>query len=90
MFIYLKKWIRIYGYFPQSLTLNNLYNRGIEKMESISYRLTNRYMTGSIRDLFSLYIRVYDSNVGWGYLAVEWYISLILQMMHQLVCMKVD
>ncbi|KMY48774.1 Na+/H+ antiporter subunit A [Peribacillus loiseleuriae] len=50
MFIFLKKWIRIYGIFPQALTLDHLYNQGIEKIESISYRLTNRYMTGSIRD----------------------------------------
>lgn len=50
MYIFLRKWYRIYSYYPKSLTLNNMYNLGIEKMESLSSALTNRYMTGYVRD----------------------------------------
>ena len=36
LYIYLKKWYRIYHLYPDSFTLNNLYNLGLEKMERLS------------------------------------------------------
>jgi multicomponent Na+:H+ antiporter subunit A len=50
LYIYLRKWIRIYLFYPQSITLNNMYNLGMEKSEDLFQSITNRYMTGSIRD----------------------------------------
>ncbi len=50
LYIYLKKWYRIYRIYPEELTFNNLYNLSLEKMENVSRIITNRYMTGSIRD----------------------------------------
>ncbi|CAG9606939.1 Na+/H+ antiporter subunit A [Pseudoneobacillus rhizosphaerae] len=50
LYIYLRKWIRIYLFYPQSMTLNNMYNSGMEKSEDLFQSITNRYMTGSIRD----------------------------------------
>lgn len=43
------KWGKIYQFYPQALTLNQLYNVSLEGMESASKKVTNRYMTGSIR-----------------------------------------
>jgi multicomponent Na+:H+ antiporter subunit A len=50
LYIYLKKWYRIYLIYPESLTLNHFYDLGLEKMEDGSRQLTSRYMTGYIRD----------------------------------------
>lgn len=50
LYLSLRKWTKIYGFYPQALTLNNLYKLMIEKMEEWSNILTKRYMTGSIRD----------------------------------------
>jgi multicomponent Na+:H+ antiporter subunit A len=50
LYIYLRNWIRIYLFYPQSITLNNMYNLGMEKSEDLFQSITNRYMTGSIRD----------------------------------------
>ncbi|WP_338451256.1 Na+/H+ antiporter subunit A [Niallia oryzisoli] len=50
LYIYLKKWYPIYHIFPDSISLNNIYNLGLEKMESVSKYITVRYMTGFIRD----------------------------------------
>jgi multicomponent Na+:H+ antiporter subunit A len=50
LFIFLRKWIRIYLLYPQSLTLNNIYNWGMESGENLFQTITNRYMTGAIRD----------------------------------------
>ncbi|KKI89047.1 cation:proton antiporter [Bacillus sp. SA1-12] len=49
LYISLKKWHRIYHFYPESLTLNNIYNFGIEKMENVSRFITDQYMTGFIR-----------------------------------------
>ena len=46
----LKKWKPIYGFYPQVLTLNNIYNVMLEKGEKLSLLVTNRYMTGYLRD----------------------------------------
>ena len=48
LYVGLKKWIRIYGVISPALTLNNLYNLGLEKTEEFSLAITNRYMTGSL------------------------------------------
>lgn len=45
-----RKWKNIYYYYPEVLTLNNIYGTMIEKTEAISLGITNRYMTGSLRD----------------------------------------
>lgn len=58
MYRYIRKWVVIYRYYPQVLTLNNLFNEGINKMEGLSYGITSRYMTGSIRSYF-IYIFVF-------------------------------
>ncbi|MDD4752999.1 MAG: Na+/H+ antiporter subunit A [Desulfitobacteriaceae bacterium] len=46
----LRKWYVIFRYYPAALTLNNLYELLLEKMEKFSLALTRRYMTGSVRD----------------------------------------
>ncbi|MFF2447027.1 Na+/H+ antiporter subunit A [Neobacillus sp. NPDC058068] len=62
LYIYLKKWYRIYHLYPDNFTLNNMYNLGLEKMESSSKLITEGYMTGFIRDylvyIFSFIILV--------------------------------
>ncbi|MGN7401812.1 Na+/H+ antiporter subunit A [Cytobacillus praedii] len=50
MYRSLKKWSRLYGYFPQALTLNGIYNHLLAGMERISLKLTKQYMTGFVRD----------------------------------------
>lgn len=50
MYLSIRKWYRIYNLYPQAATLNQLYNTSIGKMEILSRRLTDRYMTGFIRD----------------------------------------
>ena len=51
----LKKWVKLYRTYPQSLTLNHIYETALELMESLSLALTKRYMTGSLRD-YLIYI----------------------------------
>ncbi|MBU8880388.1 Na+/H+ antiporter subunit A [Bacillus sp. FJAT-29790] len=62
MYRYLKKWSLFYGLIPQFLILNNIYNQSLKLMETISLKVTNRYMTGFIRDylvyIFSFMILV--------------------------------
>ncbi len=50
LYITLRKWSSIYGFYPKKLALNHLYNRSLEGMESISLKITKGYMTGFIRD----------------------------------------
>lgn len=50
MYLYIRKWYRIYNYYPQALTLNTIYNFSLENMEVLSKKATNKYMTGFIRD----------------------------------------
>ena len=49
LYVYLKKWYRVYRLYPQAMTLNNLYNFGLEYTQNISRKITDYYMTGSIR-----------------------------------------
>ncbi|MCM3440325.1 Na+/H+ antiporter subunit A [Metabacillus halosaccharovorans] len=55
LYLLLKKWQKVYAIYPESLKLNNLYNLGIEKSEQASRLLTEKYMTGSIRQ-YLIYI----------------------------------
>ncbi|NLL20024.1 MAG: DUF4040 domain-containing protein [Clostridia bacterium] len=50
LYVYLKKWIRLYGYLPGVLSLNALYDYLLVKTEEISARITRGYMTGSLMD----------------------------------------
>ncbi|MFE8697196.1 Na+/H+ antiporter subunit A [Cytobacillus sp. FJAT-53684] len=50
MYRYLRKWSPLYGYFPQVLTLNHMYNQSLAGTEKISLKLTKKYMTGFVRD----------------------------------------
>ncbi|WP_110926515.1 Na+/H+ antiporter subunit A [Bacillus massiliglaciei] len=50
MYIYLWKWVRLYRLYPQALTLNHLYDAGLEGIEGFSRGLTGGYMTGYSRD----------------------------------------
>lgn len=67
MYRFLKKWYRIYLLYPENLMLNNLYNFGLENMEIVSRQVTNRYMTGFIRDylvyIFSFIIIIVGGGI---------------------------
>lgn len=52
LFITVKRWVPLLKQYPQWLTLNNLFEKSLEKVERNSLTLTNRYMTGSIRHYF--------------------------------------
>lgn len=57
LFFMVKNWNSILRIYPDNLSLNSLYNSGIEKMESSSSSFTNFYMTGSIRH-YIMYILI--------------------------------
>ncbi|WP_282155368.1 Na+/H+ antiporter subunit A [Cytobacillus gottheilii] len=63
LYVLLKKWIGLYSVYPQSVTLNRLYDSGLAKMESGAKTITDQYMTGSLRAymiyIFSLLIFVW-------------------------------
>ncbi|WP_042168773.1 Na+/H+ antiporter subunit A [Paenibacillus gorillae] len=44
-----KRWIQAMRNYPQGLTLNHWYNKGLSGTERLSASLTNGYMTGSLR-----------------------------------------
>lgn len=46
----LERLYSIYRYYPKMLTLNNIYEFLLEKMEAVSLAITRRYMTGFVRD----------------------------------------
>ncbi len=50
LYLNIRKWYRVYKLYPQSLTINHLYNLALNKMEQIYGSITNFYMTGFIRD----------------------------------------
>jgi len=52
LFITVKRWVPLLKQYPQWLTLNNLFEKSLEKVERYSLTITNRYMTGSIRHYF--------------------------------------
>ena len=50
LYITYEKWRSVYRYYPEALTLNNLYEWMLEKTEAGSRTITNWYMTGLVRD----------------------------------------
>lgn len=52
LFITVKRWVPLLKQYLQWLTLNNLFEKSLEKVERYSLTITNRYMTGSIRHYF--------------------------------------
>lgn len=67
-------WKRVYGAFPEQLSLNRLYDASVRHMEEQSYRLTSAYMTGYVRTYFvyifsammALLIATIALKVDWG------------------------
>ncbi|WP_309120538.1 Na+/H+ antiporter subunit A [Paenibacillus sp.] len=55
LFWQLRRWLGVYGRLPRHWSLNALYDRALEGLERGSARLTNAYMTGSVRH-YLLYI----------------------------------
>lgn len=49
LYLTLPKWEKAYHLLPEKLTLNKLYDRGIESIQSGSFKLTRFYMNGYIR-----------------------------------------
>jgi multicomponent Na+:H+ antiporter subunit A len=54
----IRRWQGIYKRFPQRLALNGVYDHGLIGLERLSSRVTNLYMTGSIRQ-YLVYIFVF-------------------------------
>jgi multicomponent Na+:H+ antiporter subunit A len=50
LYLTFDKWRRLYRFYPETYTLDNLYDLALVKMESASRAATNWYMTGSLRD----------------------------------------
>jgi multicomponent Na+:H+ antiporter subunit A len=70
MYRFLKKWYPIYRFYPENLTINHFYNLGLENMESTSRQITNKYMTGFIRDYLAYifaFIVVITGGAMWLY-----------------------
>ncbi|WP_281888938.1 Na+/H+ antiporter subunit A [Paenibacillus sp. YYML68] len=68
LYMTMKRWERLYDAMPKRLTLNALYDGALVGLERFSKRLTNLYMTGSIRD-YLVYIFVFFIVV----LGYQWY-----------------
>lgn len=49
LYLTLPKWEKAYHLLPEKLTLNKIYDRGIESIQSGSFKLTRFYMNGYIR-----------------------------------------
>ncbi|MED4350815.1 Na+/H+ antiporter subunit A [Schinkia azotoformans] len=58
LYLTLRKWYRVYLIYPEAATLNRLYDNALKIMELFSRRITDRYMTGYIRD-YLVYIFVF-------------------------------
>lgn len=54
LFVTLKKWQPMYQLWPQKISLNQLYNRLMKFFDEDSNKLTNLFMTGSIRHYLSI------------------------------------
>ncbi len=63
----LPKWIKIFSWYPQGLTFNSLYNESLQLMESLSAKITKKYMTGYTRDylayIFSFFIFIVGGSL---------------------------
>lgn len=62
LFALFPKWKTIYRAFPDKLSLNALYNGGLKALERGSAKLTNAYMTGSIRH-YLIYIFLFLAGI---------------------------
>lgn len=49
-YLTLSKWRKVYGLFPEKLTLNKLYDSSLSGLEKGSNKITRTYMTGFLRD----------------------------------------
>ncbi|MCM3600577.1 Na+/H+ antiporter subunit A [Robertmurraya korlensis] len=49
LYLTLPKWEKAYHLLPEKLTLNKIYDRGLESIQSGSFKLTRFYMNGYIR-----------------------------------------
>ncbi|NIK11301.1 Na+/H+ antiporter subunit A [Alkalibacillus almallahensis] len=54
MYLTKSKWSRIYQVLPGRLSMNRVYDWMVEKSETASQRITNTYMTGSLRQYMVL------------------------------------
>ncbi|WP_368653681.1 Na+/H+ antiporter subunit A [Ornithinibacillus sp. 4-3] len=55
LYVTLPKWKKVYEKLPKKITLNNMYDAGLMRLESSSNKATSFYMTGSIRQ-YMIYI----------------------------------
>ncbi len=69
LFITMNRWIGLFRSYPESLTLNYMYEKLRETFEHRSASVTNRYMTGSIRHyfiyIFTFFIIVMSTLAFW-------------------------
>ncbi|MEN2465050.1 Na+/H+ antiporter subunit A [Ornithinibacillus sp. JPR2-1] len=54
LFLTRKKWSNIYHVLPGKLSFNKVYDKLIQKIDDVSTRVTNAYMTGSIKLYMSI------------------------------------
>ncbi|MGX4669665.1 Na+/H+ antiporter subunit A [Cerasibacillus sp. JNUCC 74] len=54
LFITRKKWQAVYNFLPGKASFNHIYNGIISKLDTFSKRITNFYMTGSLKTYMSL------------------------------------
>ena len=63
----LPKWVKVFSWYPQSLTFNSIYEKALPLMESISANVTKKYMTGYTRDylvyIFSFFIFIVGGSL---------------------------
>lgn len=58
LFLTLKKWNRIYNVIPGKLSFNKVYDNLIALVDKVSNRITNSYMTGSLKLYMSIILAV--------------------------------
>lgn len=54
LFVTRKKWQAVYNFLPGKASFNHVYNGIISKLDTLSKRITNFYMTGSLKTYMSL------------------------------------
>ena len=60
----LPKWTKIFNWYPQSMTFNNIYISSVELLETVSDHLTKKYMTGYTRDYLAYIFAFFIFIVG--------------------------
>ena len=60
----LPKWTKIFNWYPQSMTFNNIYISSVELLETVSDDLTKKYMTGYTRDYLAYIFAFFIFIVG--------------------------